>query len=175
MARFNKIRFCLLAVASSISCSILLADDEPSSPTSETKTLKGKVVKVIDGDSIVLKTDSNEETIHLDGIDAPEFKQSGGDKSSSFLKKLINEKDVEVRWEKKDNFQRILGTVYLGETNINLEMVAKGWAWHFERYNKSDQLAEAQKAAKEAKLGLWKEAEPVAPWDYRKNNPRDAK
>ncbi len=127
MARFNKIRFCLLAVASSISCSILLADDEPSSPTSETKTLKGKVVKVIDGDSIVLKTDSNEETIHLDGIDAPEFKQSGGDKSSSFLKKLINEKDVEVRWEKKDNFQRILGTVYLGETNINLEMVAKGW------------------------------------------------
>ncbi len=138
------------------------------SKSGETKVIKGKITRVIDGDSVVLKSDSDEETIHLDGIDAPEFMQTNGDKSTSYLKKLVMEKNVEVRWEKKDSFDRILGTLYIGDKNVNLEMVSKGWAWHFERYNKSDQLAQAQKDAKEAKLGLWEDDNPEAPWDYRK-------
>jgi micrococcal nuclease len=158
--------------SSSTSGSSSSSTSESTSSSSELQVLKGKVTKVVDGDSIVVKSSSGEETIHLEGIDAPEFKQSGGDEATSYLKKLLKDKDVEVRWAKRDSFKRILGMVYVEDTFINLEMINKGWAWHFDRYNKSGQLAEAQKTAKAAKLGLWKETDPTAPWDFRKANPR---
>jgi len=43
-------------------------------------------------------------------------------------------------------------------------------AWHFKRYNKSEELAKIESEAKEVKKGLWAQESPVAPWDYRKEN-----
>ncbi len=42
------------------------------------------------------------------------------------MSELVGEKDVVVRWEKKDRYGRILGDVHLGPP-LNLEMVKKGW------------------------------------------------
>jgi len=46
-------------------------------------------------------------------------------------------------------------------------MVREGWAWHYKRYSKSKELAEAEKKARKAKAGLWADPNPVPPWEWR--------
>jgi micrococcal nuclease len=50
---------------------------------------------------------------------------------------------------------------------VNLEMVRAGMAWRYDKYSKDAELLAAQEAAKEGRLGLWRDREPVAPWDWR--------
>ena len=51
----------------------------------------------------------------------------------------------------------------------NKIMVLTGYAWWFERYAPDEvQLREPQKAASQAKRGLWAEPMAVAPWDWRR-------
>lgn len=141
------------------------------SESKEEQTMEGKTKKVIDGDSlIVVDEEGKESEIQLDGIDAPEFKQAFGKDATKVLEKLVANKKVTVKWTAKDNYDRILGKVYVDETFVNLEMLKKGAAWHFKRYNKDETLAKAEEEAKSEKLGLWKDDAPESPWDYRKNN-----
>ncbi|XZE18584.1 thermonuclease family protein [Pirellulaceae bacterium SH449] len=141
-----------------------------SSPKEE-QTLIGKVKRVIDGDTIIVVDDSGKENeVQLDGIDAPEIKQDFGKDSTKLLEKLVESKKVSVKWTSKDNYDRILGKIYVEETFVNLEMLKKGAAWHYKQYNKDEELAKAEEDAKDKKLGLWKDKSPEAPWEYRKKN-----
>lgn len=95
------------------------------------QTLKGKVVRVSDGDTVVLlDADNTQQKIRLNGIDAPENGQPYGDKSKEYLSGLIAGKEVAVEVKGKDQYKRILGVVYLGDTNINAEMIRAGYAWN---------------------------------------------
>jgi len=132
------------------------------------KVITGKVVSITDGDTFKLLDSSKEQhVIRLQGIDAPEDKQAFGTKSKTALGDKIHEKEVVVRWKSRDAYGRILGEVYLGDRHINLEMVKEGWAWHFKRYSKSAELADAEKEAREGKAGLWGDPKPVPPWEFR--------
>ncbi len=135
------------------------------------ETVVGKVTRIIDGDSILV-TDSKsvEYEVQLEGIDAPEINQDFGKESKEGLSKLLKDKTVRITWKIKDNFERPLAQIYDGDNHINMEMIKTGMAWHFKRYNKDEELAKAETAAKEAKRGLWAAESPVAPWDYRKEN-----
>lgn len=131
--------------------------------------IRGKVVGIADGDTItVLDAAKVQHKIRLEGIDAPEKGQAFGTKSKVKMSETVGEKDVVVRWSKKDRYGRILGDVYLGDRHINLEMVQDGLAWHFKRYSSAKELAEAEDEARKTKKGLWVDKEPVPPWDYRK-------
>lgn len=150
------------------------AQDEPEKNAKKEpkeEEITAKVTKVIDGDSIKVRTkDGKEYEVQLEGTDAPELKQEYGKESSEALKKMLFDTDVRVSWTKKDNFERPLAQVYKGVTHINAEMIKSGNAWHFKRYNQSQALADLEVEAKTAKRGLWQAAEPKAPWDYRKEN-----
>lgn len=131
--------------------------------------LRGKVVSITDGDTVIVLDDAKtQHKIRLEGIDAPEKSQPFGQKSKAALGEKIHEKQVVVRWSKRDQYKRIIGDIYLGDRRISQEMIAEGWAWHFKRYNSEKILADAEIAAREAKRGLWADPNPVAPWDYRK-------
>lgn len=133
--------------------------------------ITAKVIKVIDGDSIKVRTaEGKEYEIQIEGTDAPELKQEYGKESSEALKKMVFDSDVRVSWKKKDNFDRPLAQVYRGDRHINAEMISSGNAWHFKRYNQSQALADLEIQAKKEKKGLWKLENPIAPWDYRKEN-----
>ena len=56
----------------------------------------------------------------------------------------------------------------VGAIDVNHHLVIHGWAWSYEKYSDDETLAEAEKAAREAKWGLWSDAQPIAPWDWRK-------
>lgn len=135
------------------------------------KEIVGKVVKVADGDTITVLDDNNKKhKIRLDKIDATELKQPFGIKSKNYLESLIYQKKVKVVYTKKDRYKRILGIVFLENKEINLEMVKNGYAWHYRFYDKTPSYIQAEKQAKEKKIGLWSEANPINPYIFRKQN-----
>lgn len=138
-------------------CADLLADQ-----------LTGRVVDVHDGDSITVLVDKVQHKIRLDGIDAPEAKQAFGEASRKALATMVAGKTVSVDWSKRDRYQRIIGRVTVGGTEVNLKQVSSGMAWHFTEYSKDQRYADAQAEAKSKRLGLWVDPQPVAPWEFRK-------
>ena len=138
--------------------------------------IKGKVVGVADGDTItVLNTAKKQYKIRLLGIDAPESKQDFGTKSKQYLSSLVFGKEVTVKSTGTDRYKRHLGTVFIGNININLEMVKKGLAWHYKYYSDDKELANAELQARASKVGLWSHTSQIAPWDYRKGVRADSK
>lgn len=130
----------------------------------------GKVVKVADGDTITVLSNGIKYKIRLLKIDAPELKQSYGIKSKQYLETLIYHKQVKVVYSSRDRYKRILGIVYLGDKEINLQMVQSGLAWHYIYNDKTLSYIQAEKSAKEKKIGLWSEKNPVNPYIFRKKN-----
>ncbi len=135
-----------------------------------TTTLSGTVSSVYDGDTLTLKDAmGTDHKIRFEHIDAPEVSPSQfyGITSRDALRALVLNKSVTVQVSGKDRYGRNLGVVYLGQTNINLEMVAKGHAWHYKAYSKVQQYATAETQARQAKIGLWAQPNPIPPWDFR--------
>ncbi|MEG1338686.1 thermonuclease family protein [Cetobacterium sp.] len=131
----------------------------------------GKVIKVADGDTITVLRDGKKVRVRFYGIDAPEKKQEYGVKSLSVLKNMIDGKIVEVKEKDKDQYGRVVGEVYYNDKNLNLYMLETGNAWWYKQYAKDNiEFAAAQEKAKLEKLGLWKESNPMAPWEFRRKN-----
>lgn len=142
-------------------------------------TLHGKVVKVLDGDTLDLLVTNKASDgtltyqtvrVRFNGIDAPEKSQAFGQKSKEFSGNFCLDKEVKVVVHSTDRYGRSIGDVYVGDKWLNLELVKQGLAWHYKQYSKDEQLAKAEREARESKKGLWSDPSPVAPWDFRRAN-----
>jgi endonuclease YncB( thermonuclease family) len=152
-------------------------------------TLQGKVVKVADGDTVTIVDDNGKKhRIRLAGIDAPEKDQPYGDVSTQGLVELVSDKTVTIEYEKRDRYKRIVGKVLvdpLGEVfcmaldcvkkiDAGLEQIKAGLAWHYKKYqgeqSKEDRKAysEAEGAARQKQLGLWRDKDLIPPWEWRR-------
>jgi endonuclease YncB( thermonuclease family) len=145
---------------------VLIASTLFSLP-SHSDTMRGKVLYVIDGDTIQLLSNGKEERIRLAEIDTPETSQRYGNVAKQALAKWIDGDVVKVIYNKRGHYGRIIGTVYHNGTNINEKLVAEGHAWHFKRYSDSAKLSSLESKARNLGIGLWANPNPVAPWDYR--------
>jgi len=133
------------------------------------ESFSGKVVGVSDGDTItVLRGDKSTARIRLESIDCPEKKQPFGNAAKEFASNLVFGKTVTIVVKETDRYGRLIATVYIGETNLNLELVKAGLAWHYKHYCKSPAFAQAEAEARAAKRGLWSESLTVPPWEYRR-------
>lgn len=135
----------------------------------------GDVVGVADGDTItVLDADKVQHKIRLTGIDAPEKKQPFGNRSKQSLSDMVFNKTVTVETVKRDRYGRELGKVLAGGKDANLEQVRAGFAWHYKAYERTQSAtdrqayADAENEAKAAKRGLWADADPTPPWEWRR-------
>lgn len=138
--------------------------------------MRGRVVKVADGDTItVLDAANTQHKIRLQGIDAPEKSQAFGNASRKHLSSLVAGKNVSVKYKSRDKYGRILGTVYADGKDVNLAMLQSGMAWHYKRFDSTPAYAQAESAARAARLGLWSEANPIQPEQFRVGSrvPRD--
>jgi endonuclease YncB( thermonuclease family) len=133
-----------------------------------------KVIKVTDGDAVhLLDRSSAKYHVILGGIDAPEKKQLFGKKSAQNLSRLIAGKSLEVEYNRRDRFGRIVGKLIKEGQDINLQQIKNGFAWH-DKYARKDQskldwalYSAAENEARNRTMGLW--AVPaVPPWEYRK-------
>jgi micrococcal nuclease len=133
------------------------------------ESFTGKVVAVADGDSISVMRGGRAEAVRLNGIDAPERGQPFANAAKQQLSELVFGKVVRVEIRTKDRYQRTVADVYVGATLVNHELVRTGMAWWFRQYARGDRRLRAlEEEAREAKRGLWEEAEPVAPWEFRR-------
>ena len=137
-------------------------------------TLQGKVVNVADGDSLtVLDDQKTQHKIRLQGIDAPEKSQPFGQKSKQSLSHLVHSQIVTVEFQKKDKYGRTVGKVLLNGTDVCLEQIKLGMAWHYKQYQSEqskedrDTYAQAELTARTQAVGLWKDKSPTAPWEFR--------
>ncbi len=137
--------------------------------------LYGLVIGVSDGDTIkVLDNSRQQHTIRLMGIDAPEKVQPFGLRSKQSLSQLVFDTQVTVQWFKRDKYGRIVGKVRSQDgRDICLEQISRGMAWHYAKYA-DEQLpadqevyADAEKAARQSRLGLWQDPDPISPWVWR--------
>jgi len=149
------------------------------------RTVTGTVTKVSDGDTIHLTTpEKTKLTVRLYGIDAPETPkitqstgrinkpgQPYGEESRKALEIKIMRKQVRLDILDIDKYRRLVGMIWLGERNINLEMVREGSAEAFIEYLKPPYRAEfieAEREARSNKKGIWSLPEYERPRDFRK-------
>ncbi len=144
--------------------------------TANAETITGLVVGVSDGDTItVLDANKVQHKIRLAGIDAPEKKQAFGNRSKESLSALAFDKTVNVETDKQDRYGRQVGKVLVNGQDVNLVQVERGMAWFYRQYQREQspndrRLYEAaEDAARADKRGLWRDAEPPPPWEFRHN------
>ena len=77
-------------------------------------------------------------------------------------------KTATIKSSGKDRYGRTLGYIFIEDQAINTMMVRMGMAWWYRRYDKTEELENAERYAKENKIGLWADPNPIAPWDWRK-------
>lgn len=133
------------------------------------ETLHGKVVGVIDGDTIdVLDAVKKQHRVRFDGIDAPERGQPFSNRAKSTLSDLVFGKTVRVESDGEDKYKRLVGRVYVDGRDVGLAMLEAGMAWHYTKYDQSQQYADGERDASSSRRGLWTDTNPVPPWDWRK-------
>jgi len=133
--------------------------------------LTGKVLWVYDGDSFKMNVDGRGVVeVRLYGIDAPEKGQPGGRMALKAAIKLLKNKTVRVVKVDIDKYKRVVGKVYLGKLYVNLWLLNNGYAWHFKFFSSDKTFSKAESRARQAKLGIWKLANNIPPWEYRKKN-----
>lgn len=110
---------------------------------------------------------NHEIKVRLVGIDAPEIGQPFGSVARDRLRSLVMGQVVNVRSDGQDRYGRTLGTIEVAGVNVNRQLVADGMAWHYTKYSHDPALAAAERDAREAKRGLWKDSKPVPPWEWR--------
>ncbi|EKN3347826.1 thermonuclease family protein [Yersinia ruckeri] len=132
--------------------------------------IQGKVVRVLDGDTLEVLQEQKPVRIRLANIDAPEKKQAFGRWSTNQLKNLVAGQFVTVTYSQRDHYGRVLGRVVTTNgIEANRYMVQVGAAWVYERYNTDKALPALQREAQTQKRGLWADSQPVPPWEWRHN------
>ena len=131
--------------------------------------IHGKVVRIADGDTLTLLDSLNQQTrIRLHGIDCPENGQDFSNVARQFLVDHCAGRIISVEVKNKDRYGRTVGIVYNDQkVNLNLELLKAGLAWHYTTYDKTIEFSEAEKTARENKLGLWIQPNATAPWKFR--------
>lgn len=133
----------------------------------------GRVLRVRDGDSIVVLRGGVGSEVRLDGIDCPELAQAFGRKAKKFTSELAFGKSVRLVGKGKDRYDRELAEVFLPDgRSLNRELVAAGFAWWYRKHSTDRSLEALELSARGARRGLWAAADPVPPWDFREGNQR---
>jgi|LNFM01.1.fsa_nt_gb endonuclease YncB( thermonuclease family) len=144
-----------------------------ATPESRQPGIQG-IARVVDGDTIEI----DGTRIRLEGIDAPEGDQqcasrAGDGKGSTWrcgqvateeLQRLVGRTPVRCDSRGLDKYGRTLAICFSGATDVNAEMVRRGFAWAFVKYSSVYVAEEAE--ARTRGVGIW-QAPTVTAWDHR--------
>ena len=143
-----------------------------SAPMREAPELpRYKVVRVIDGDTVDIRTDRGRVRVRLRCIDAPESKQYYGWRSRWKLSRLVGGETVRIAASGTDRYGRLLAILYHDDTELsaNWHMIREGAAWDYRRYTCGYDYRKAEQQAREKGVGLWKKDDPTPPWEWRRH------
>jgi micrococcal nuclease len=158
------------AVIASIAVAAAAAPAAVNAKSDSLPVLTGRVIRIIDGDTLDVALSSGPIRVRMQGVDAPEQNQSGGRKAADWLRKRLAHQTVELEPVSQDRYGRMVAVINLSDRNINLELVKSGWAWAYRRYlRREDQpFCVAESQARQARRGVWATELPAsAPWEFR--------
>lgn len=160
-----------LAVAFWLCGFLLPVDPRAAESVTQYSVLKGIVVKVHDGDSLVVQAGNADVEVRLADVDAPERGQPHADQARKALTDLLQRRAVSVEVLDVDQYRRKVARVRRVDDglDINTEVVRRGHAWVYRRYVRDQNLFAVEQNAKDHRLGLWAlpEEQRVPPWRYR--------
>ena len=139
--------------------------------SAQAETFSAKVIVVMDGDTVMVLRDGHKTKVRLANIDAPEKDQPFGKQSRDSLLEMVGKKQVQIDSQAVDQYGRIVGSISLDGRNINQEQVQRGMAWEYSHYHTDKTYLGLQSDAQQARRGLWGQASPQAPWQWRKLHP----
>jgi endonuclease YncB( thermonuclease family) len=136
--------------------------------------LQGTVVGIADGDTVDLRLDSGMVRVRLHGVDAPEHDQPFGKAARRELSRLVYLRRVEVEPIEQDQYDRLVGRLWLGEMDVNAELLRRGAAWVYRRYAREPDYCSYEQQARALEHGLWglPTIPAVAPWEWRQRDKR---
>jgi endonuclease YncB( thermonuclease family) len=100
----------------------------------------------------------------------PRSGQPFGQRSKQSLSDLCYGRDAVIEDGGRDRYGRTIGRVSCAGIDANAEQVRRGMAWVFDRYATDRSLYAIQDEARAARRGLWRDPQPVPPWEYRAKN-----
>lgn len=127
--------------------------------------LTGKCVKVVDGDTLIIECEHNRRTVNIEGIDAPELDQPWGKQVRSFVRGLVRGENVELEIL-DDTGDTVRARVTVDGIDLSEMLVSRGLAWVPDDSTDTD-LIELSAKARELPCGLWVDADPQPPWEFR--------
>lgn len=137
--------------------------------------VSGSIIKNHDGDTITLKTDDRGIiNVRLSGADTPETGQAYWRVARDALHRIIADKPVTVRCYKQDWRKREVCHAFVDGADPALVLVKQGLAWYAFMFSAeltpTMRIAyeEAEAHARQRRIGLWLEPEPMPPWECRK-------
>lgn len=130
------------------------------------------VVAIADGDTLTARCGAPGEyqqvKVRLAEIDAPEKAQPFGNRSRQHLAALCFQQQATIRPATIDRYGRTVARVECRGQDANLEQVRAGMAWAYTKYLIDPEIARAQDAAQASRTGLWRDPDPIPPWDWRR-------
>ena len=131
-----------------------------------------RVSRVFDGDTVWVKplAGGPYRKLRLEGIDAPEICQSGGKASRDVLAQRVLNQVVEVRVRAQDDYGRGIARIVHQGDDVAAWMVSAGQAWSYRWRRSLGPFAEEETVARTQKRGVFKEAAPELPRDFRKRH-----
>ena len=150
-------------LAALIGCTHTPAVTDPSRP---------HVVKVHDGDTLTVVSHGASQRVRLAGIDCPESDQPYGTEATEATKALALNRDVTVTPVTTDRYGRTVAEVNLQDgRSLTHELVKAGACWWYRKYAPRDtELEQLESEAREQRRGLWETANPLPPWEWRKQH-----
>ena len=130
-----------------------------------------RVVKVVDGDTVVVLLDDRRTTVRLIGVDTPETRhpektvQPYGPEAARFAENLLKGESVYLDYEpgasRTNKYGHTLAYVYRAPDGlfVNLEIVRQGYGRAYMQYpfQHMEWFRFYERTAREAKKGLWSE------------------
>lgn len=131
--------------------------------------LEGKVVKIIDANTIELETkEEGNFIIKLWGIDCPEIDQPHGNEAQAKISDLLLKKKISAEVKGKDRKGVRLAIITLKNGSaVNEQMLTEGHAWA-EMYYAKGFYSSHEAEARNKKIGLWAHPQQTPPWVYRR-------
>jgi len=136
------------------------------------ETFAGVVTYVTDGDTLWVQPDAGGavKKLRIDGIDAPEICQAGGDASRDTLSRHALRQRVSVVVRRYDVYGRGLARIELQGRDLGGQMVRLGQAWSYRWRRDAGPYAVEEAAARQSRAGLFASGVPVRPRDFRKQH-----
>lgn len=132
----------------------------------------GDVSYVTDGDTLWVQPEAGgpARKLRIEGIDAPEICQMGGETSREVLVQLVLHQRVMVTVKRQDSYGRGLAHIQFNDHDVGAMMVSAGQAWSYRWHRSLGPYASEEADARQYRRGLFAISQPELPREFRERH-----